>query len=335
MRINSEMLTKTARDYVAKRLRQPNDIVAVYLTGSVISDEPLLGGTTDIDMVFVHKEDPPQSREVVRVTYEISFDIEHHHQSYYTYHRRLRQNPWIGFPLCYHGNSLHDTDHWLEFIQAGVSSQFENPENIHARAFKFGEKAREQWFDLNDEQELTFQEWVALYFKTVGAAANSVAALNGPALTIRRFMLAFPERAQALGQAQLSGELARLIGNDNISQTLYQDWRPAWENAVLSASAKPAFPPNLSRHRKGYFLNCCDAMAQGGALHAVLWPLLETWRQAAAVLADEPAQQEAWLQFLSVLGFTPDRKEDMLQDLDHFLDAGETILIDYRQTYGL
>lgn len=33
MRINSEMLTKTARDYVAKRLRQPNDIVAVYLTG--------------------------------------------------------------------------------------------------------------------------------------------------------------------------------------------------------------------------------------------------------------------------------------------------------------
>ena len=152
MRINSEMLTKTARDYVAKRLRQPNDIVAVYLTGSVISDEPLLGGTTDIDMVFVHKEDPPQSREVVRVTYEISFDIEHHHQSYYTYHRRLRQNPWIGFPLCYHGNILHDTDHWLEFIQAGVSSQFETPENIHARAFKFGEKAREQWFDLNDEQ---------------------------------------------------------------------------------------------------------------------------------------------------------------------------------------
>ena len=46
-------------------------------------------------------------------------------------------------------------------------------------------------------------------------------------------------------------------------------------------------------------------------------------------------QGEAWLQFLSVLGFTPDRKEDMLQDLDHCLDAGETILIDYRQTYGL
>ena len=56
MRINSEMLIKTARDHVAKRLRQPNDIVAVYLTGSDTSEEPLLGGTTDIDMVFVPYE---------------------------------------------------------------------------------------------------------------------------------------------------------------------------------------------------------------------------------------------------------------------------------------
>ena len=335
MRINTEMLTKTARDHVARRLRQPNDIVAVYLTGSVTSEEPLLGGTTDIDLVFVHKEDPAQSREVLRVTYEVSFDIEHHHQSYYTYHRRLRQNPWIGFSLCNHGNILHDTDHWLEFIQAGVSSQFDTPENIHARAQKFNEKARQQWFDLNDEQEIRFQEWMDLYFKATGTAANTIAALNGPALTIRRFMTAFPERAQALGQAHLSGELARLIGNDKISLDLYRDWRPAWEFALQSASARPTCPPNLSRHRKGYFLNACDALAEGDALHAVLWPMLETWRQADLVLADEPAQQESWLQFLSALDFTPERKEDLLQDLDHFIDAGDNILRDYRQNYGL
>lgn len=335
MRINSEMLIKTARDHVAKRLRQPNDIVAVYLTGSVTSAEPLLGGTTDIDMVFVHKEDPAQPREVLRVTYEVSLDIEHHHQSYYTYHRRLRQNPWIGFSLCNHGNILHDTDHWLEFIQAGVSAQFDTPENIHARAQKFSEKARQQWFDLNDEQEIRFQEWMDLYFKTTGAAANTIAALNGPALTIRRFMIAFPERAQALGQAHLSGELARLIGNDKMSLELYRDWRPAWEHALQSASARPTCPPNLSRHRKGYFLNCCDALAEGDALHAVLWPMLETWRQADGVLADEPAQQETWLQFLSALDFVPERKEDLLQALDHFIDAGDNLLRDYRQNYGL
>jgi len=207
MHINSEMLTKTARDHAARRLRQPNDIVAVYLTGSVTSEEPLLGGTTDIDMVFIHKEDPAQSREVLRVTYEVSFDIEHHHQSYYTYHRRLRQNPWIGFSLCNHNNILYDTDHWLEFIQAGVSSQFDTPENIHARALKFNEQARQLWFDLNDEQEINFQNWMDLYFKTTGAAANTIAALNGPALTIRRFMIAFPERAQPLVKPIFRGNL--------------------------------------------------------------------------------------------------------------------------------
>lgn len=136
MQINSEMLIKTARNFVAKRLRQPNDIVAVYLTGSVTGEEPLLGGTTDIDLVFIHKEYPCQSREVLRVTYEISLDIEHHHQSFYTYHRRLRQNSWIGFPLCNHDNILHDTDHWLEFIQAGSQRPIRHPRKYSCPIFE-------------------------------------------------------------------------------------------------------------------------------------------------------------------------------------------------------
>ena len=81
MRITQEMLIKIAKDHVAKRIRKEKDLVAVYLTGSVSGGEPLLGGSTDIDMIFVHKEEPPLKREVLRVTYEISLDIEHHHQS--------------------------------------------------------------------------------------------------------------------------------------------------------------------------------------------------------------------------------------------------------------
>jgi len=59
------------------------------------------------------------------------------------------------------------------------------------------------------------------------------------------------------------------------------------------------------------------------------------WRQAEGVLADDPAQQETWLQFLSALDFVPEHKEDLLQALDHFIDAGDNILTDYRQNYGL
>ena len=95
MQINSEMLIKTARNFVAKRLRQQNDIVAVYLTGSVTSEEPCWEAQPTLTWSLFTKI--TQSEPGVRVTYEISLDIEHHHQSFYTYHRRLRQNPWIGF----------------------------------------------------------------------------------------------------------------------------------------------------------------------------------------------------------------------------------------------
>ena len=198
MRITQDMLIKIAKDHVAKRIRREKDLVAVYLTGSVSEGEPLLGGSTDIDLIFVHKEEPPLKREVLRVTYEISLDIEHHHQSFYTYHRRLRQNPRIGFALCNHQNILHDKDHWLEFIQASVSARFDSPENVYGRAQQFGENARTLWFDLDDPQEVAWEDWIALYFKAVGTAANAIACLNGPALTTRRFMLAFTSRAEAL-----------------------------------------------------------------------------------------------------------------------------------------
>src|SRR5690606_1906676 len=166
VRITQDMLIKIAKDHVAKRIRREKDLVAVYLTGSVSEGEPLLGGSTDIDLIFVHKEEPPLKREVLRVTYEISLDIEHHHQSFYTYHRRLRQNPRIGFSLCNHQNILLDHDHWLEFIQASVSSRFDSPENVYGRSEQFGESARTLWFDLDDPQEVKWEDWMSLYFKT-------------------------------------------------------------------------------------------------------------------------------------------------------------------------
>ena len=161
MRITQELLIKFAQDYVTKQTRKPNDIVAVFLTGSVLTPEPLIGGTTDIDLVMVHKEDPAVEREVQRVSYEISLDIQHHHQSFYTFHRRLRLNPWLGYALCSHNGFLYDTDHWLEFIQAGVSAQFDTPETVYARAQAITERARQLWFELEDPQELPLKSgWI-------------------------------------------------------------------------------------------------------------------------------------------------------------------------------
>lgn len=59
MLITQDLLIDITKDYINRLLRQNNDIVACYLTGSVLGDQAFIGGSTDIDLVVVHKEDPP------------------------------------------------------------------------------------------------------------------------------------------------------------------------------------------------------------------------------------------------------------------------------------
>lgn len=335
MNITNELLIKLTKDFVAKRVRQNKDLVAVYLTGSTLSGEPLLGGTTDIDLVFVHKEDPAVEREVQRISYEVSYDIQHHHQSYYTFHRRLRLNPWLGEALNNRHSILYDTDHWLEFIQAGVGNQYHAPESIYKRALPFAEKARSQWFDLEDPQTIDFAVWADHYFKTVYTAANAVAILAGPAMTTRRLLLDFPARAEAVNRLPLVGDLARLIGSDLSSENHYQDWRPAWEAALISASKAPDCPPNLHAARRGYFVSACDAMTESGSYHAALWPMIETWRLAVQTLNHDAAVQSTWMSFLDTLDFNEESKENRVAQLDQFIDQAEAVLADWKNAYGL
>ncbi len=335
MHITRDLLVKFAREYVAKKTRPSNDIVAVYLTGSVLTEDPLIGGSTDIDLVVVHKENPLFEREVQRISYEISLDVQHHHQSFYTFHRRLRLNPWLGFALCDHSSILYDTDHWMEFIQAGVSANFKSPEIVYARGQAAAEKARQLWFELEDPQELPFGLWTDLYYKAVGSAANAIAILNGPALTTRRMLLEFPARAEALGKLELTGELLQLISRAPINAEILNTWRPAWENALTAASKLPDCPPNLLPARKAYFVNSCAAMVESGTAHAALWPMVETWRQAAQLLAEDPAQQEAWQKFLEALEITQSGKNEQIERLDHFLENAEAALAGLKTEYGL
>ena len=335
MHITRDLLVKFSREYVAKKTRPSNDIVAVYLTGSILTEDPLIGGSTDIDLVVVHKENPLFEREVQRISYEISLDVQHHHQSFYTFHRRLRLNPWLGFALCDHSSILYDTDHWLEFIQAGVSANFKSPEIVYARGQAAAEKARSLWFELEDPQELPFGLWTDLYYKAVGSAANAIAILNGPALTTRRMLLEFPARAEALGKLELTGELLQLISRAPINAEILNTWRPVWENALTAASKLPDCPPNLLPARKAYFVNSCAAMVESGTAHAALWPMVETWRQAAQLLAEDPAQQEAWQKFLEALEITQSGKNEQIERLDHFLENAEAALAGLKTEYGL
>jgi hypothetical protein len=73
-----------------------HDLVCAYLTGSLIYDQPQLGGITDIDMVYIHTADIPCAREIIPVTDEIQLDIAHYSQAMFNQPRQLRSDAWLG-----------------------------------------------------------------------------------------------------------------------------------------------------------------------------------------------------------------------------------------------
>ena len=68
-------------------------LVAAYLTGSLRSENPFLGNTTDIDIVFIHAEELSIRREVLPLTPEVHLDIVHNPRRDYKKPKELRLHP--------------------------------------------------------------------------------------------------------------------------------------------------------------------------------------------------------------------------------------------------
>ena len=142
MRITRETLLNIARDTAAQRTRSDRNILGVYLYGSLLEEEFLLGGTADIDLVFIHMDTAETSREIVPLTDEVHLDIAHHYERDYRQARQLRVNPWLG-PAINECQALYDPQHFLDFTQAGVRGQFERLDNVYQRALGLADRAGE------------------------------------------------------------------------------------------------------------------------------------------------------------------------------------------------
>ncbi|TLN01150.1 hypothetical protein FDZ74_16000, partial [bacterium] len=238
MRITRETLLKIARDTAAQRARTARDILCIYLTGSLTTEQPLLGGVTDIDLIIVHSSEPAVEREVLRLTDEVSLDIAHYSQRIYQRPRTLRTDPWIGSFLAADPLHLYDVAHWFEFTQASAAAQFFEPENIIARARPLAESARQGWLALEGAAETT--QSLFAYLKVLQAAGNAVACLSGSPLTERRFMLNLPERAVAIGRPGLADGLADLFTpQEPLNAEQWIELNEDWQAALATAAALP------------------------------------------------------------------------------------------------
>ncbi len=335
MRITRQLLLKIANDTVERSVRSHRNLLCVYLFGSVNSDQdPLLGGTADIDLGFIHDVAPAQHREVIRLTGDVHVDIIHQGRELYRQPRRLRTDPWRGSVL-YSCKPLYDPRHFLDFVQASVRDLFVHPTNIIRRARTFSEAARQTWFDLQAYDGEPGRDEIRVYLGAVGNIANAIACLNGDPLPERRFLSRFGERAEMLARPGLYHGLLGLLGGSGVSAEDLRAWLPDWQRDFESAGAVQGAPIRLHPDRRDYYGKAISALLDSDQPMNALWPLLSTWTAAVEAQPEAAPVVEHWVGAIQQLGMWGVDFPERVAALDAFLDVVEETLEEWEREQGV
>ncbi len=324
MRVTRESLIRIAKENVQERAFNDRDIVAAYLTGSLTADiDPMLGGTADIDLVFVHNQRPGMMREVVKLSPDFHLDILHRSKDEFKSPREMRVDPMLGYEM-YDPMWLYQREKFFEFVQAGLRAGFEfhAPALVLARCRKLLAEARKGWIDLSDiRADKAGPLQVKQFLQAVYHAANAIAELNGGPLAERRFLLEFPAHAQSAERPDFTATLFNIIGASDIDATFVSSWLPDWETAFLAASENAKANQSIHPARLNYYKKAVETLLAGKSPLASLWPLIHTWTLAVIVLENE--QIKPWKSACEQLGLLGKGFEQRTSDLDHYLDEIE------------
>jgi hypothetical protein len=333
MRINRNMLLKLANDTVEKYVSNDRSIVAIYLQGSLLGDSPLIGNTADIDLFYIHSDDVPIEREIVKVSDEVHLDISHHSHRLYRQPRELRVHPWLG-PAIYGCKIMYDPQHFIDFTQASVRGKFNNPENVINRVQKQAVHAREMWESFNNDPHLPSPQDIYLYLRALEHVANAIAGLGGQNLTERRFLLELPKRAEAVSKPGLYAGFLGLLGASTVDAGMMRSWLPEWREAYIALAGNPA-PIRLHSHRLLYYERAMEVMLDSQTAHDVLWPLWHTWTHIICALPDGTPQRAAWQKAGEQLGLLGEAFIGKVEGLDAYLDQVEEILETWARKNGV
>ncbi|MBN1667636.1 MAG: hypothetical protein JW862_11125 [Anaerolineales bacterium] len=333
MQLTPEILMQFAETTVDKLARMDASVHAAYLRGSVVMPEnPLLGGTTDIDLVFIHSWTPKVGREILRLTDDVHLDIVHHSQSDYQQGRELRVDPWMG-PALNNAKPLYDPQHFIDFIQATVRGQFYRPDHVLARARNLAEQSRQQWLELSQLEAADQAGQMRAYLQAVANAANAIALLSGEPLPERRILLEFPGRAQSIGRPGLSAGLLGLLGGPCLPVAELETWLARWQ-ASMGELPDQERPLDLHPYRYKYYRSAFEAMLASGQPLALLWPLLHTWTLAVVLLPAHAVGRQDWQAFVRQLEMWGSAFPERVAALDAFLDQVDEILLEWERRYG-
>lgn len=334
MRVNRATLLKIANDTTKRSARKDRSIFGVYLCGSLLGDRYLIGGTTDIDLTFIHSGPVEKPREIIRLTDEIHLDIAHYDQKLFRDPRQLRVDPWLG-PTIFDCQVLYDPQHFVDFTQASVRGQFHRADYVLERSRKGVDAARKIWFafyrDVPDEPSAVD---ILEYLNALKFAVNCIASLGGAPLTDRGLAVNFADRSAALGYPGLHPGLLGLLGAPQVSPDQLSGWIGEWEQAY-EAQAVESGLCNLHLHRLHYYRQAIESLITHQNPENALWPLFYTWTQTITQLPEGTNHQEPWNRTGQKLELLGAEFADRVTALDAFLDSVEEILENYARANGV
>ena len=335
MRVTRESLIRISKETAQERAFNDHDIIAGYLTGSLVSDtDPLLGGTADIDIIFVHASEPKHQREFVQLTPDFHLDISHRAKTEFKRPRELRLDPWLGWEM-YDPMLLFEREKFFEFIQAGLRAGFEfnAPAPALQRSRLLLSQGRGMWRELLSVEDTLTPQDLMQYMKSLYHAVNAVAELSGPPLQERRLMLEFAPRAETAQRPGMNDGLLDLLGALNLDSSVITAWVPEWKQAFEAAMETSSVNQRIHPARLNYYEKAINAILTGETPQAALWPLLQTWSLAVDVLPDQALS--AWRSACNQLNFTVAGFEERVNGLDQYLDEVEVLLDELATQYGL
>jgi hypothetical protein len=333
MRTTRDTLIKLARDTVKQRVGADHNLIAAYMVGSTLTADPFLGGAADVDIVFLCIHRPAVAREIVRLSADVHLDMYYWESTALEPPRKLRTDPLLGY-VIYAPAVLYDTRHFLEYAQAIVRAQFDDPPNRLARVRHHSDPARRLWMELQSGAGDPRPADMLKYLQSVHHAAQAFALFDGPPLTERRLVLEFAARVAAAGTPELHETLLELVGGLAFDPADTAAMVPAWQSAFGEA-ARTDENPSIHPARLNYYKHGIEALLKADAPSAALWPLLHTWTAAAAALPSYGDEVKVWAGAFSALGLAGEGFEYRLQGLDRFLDSLEEKCDSYAAEYSL
>lgn len=334
MRVTRESLIRIAKETAQERAYNDPEIIAAYLTGSLLTAEPMLGGTADIDLVFVCKDKPSKPREFVKLTPDFHLDISRRAREEFKSPRELRGDPWLGYEM-YAPMLLYEREKFFDFVQASLRAgfEFERPALMVQRCRTLLSHGQGIWMDIAELETPAGPKEIRKYMKSLFHVINAVAELSGPPIQERRLLIEFPSRAEAAGRPDLISSAYTLIGAGNVDVEKVKSWVPDWKEGFKLASEKAGVDARIHPARLNYYEKAVKAMLDGDAPLSALWPILHTWSLSAEVLTGDHLQ--FWKKACSELGLAGDGFVERVEGLDHFIDEIDAMLDEIARENGL